>query len=409
MQENPRLRSDLVILPVEIQGERMLFFQDPGRWCEELVFVPIEFVPILQYFTGALTVREIQENLMRETGELVESEIIEKIAEELDAKHLLDSANFRNYISGLRSEWDKAETRPALLAGQSYPAKPEELKKFLDQFYTAADGPGLPSENHGNQLKAVIAPHIDLGPNGACYAYAYKRLVEESQAELFVILGTAHSLTEELLVFCSKDFATPLGIARTDRDFIEQTRRRLRKKSHSGDFSHRREHSIELQVIFLQHAMAGKREFQIVPVMVSGFSAALETGESPAEDVLVKDYIRALREQINECGKKVCLIASADLAHLGPKYGDQDGYLPLREQEIKDDDEKMLGHLLQGDGEGFFAEAARIKDRRRICGLAPIYLTCKLLEPFRAELLKWSVAYDTPSQSAVSFCAMALY
>jgi len=409
LKENPRLRSDLAVVPVEIQGERMLFFQDPARWCEELIFVPMEFMPILQYFTGALTVREIQENLMRESGELVASEVIGKIAEELDSQHLLDSENFRQYIAGIQAEWEKAETRAALLAGQSYPADPAELKKFLDQFYAGASGPGLPSENRGNQLKAIIAPHIDLGPNGSCYAHAYKRLVEESQAEVYIILGTAHSLTEELVVFTKKDFATPLGIARTDREFVDQARRRLRKKSYAGDFAHRGEHSIELQAIFLQHALAGKREFKIVPVMISSFPMMVEIGESPADDLLVKDCIRALREEVQACGKKVCLIVSADLAHLGPKYGDQDGYLPIREEEVKADDEKMLGHLLKGDAEGFFSEVAALKDRRRICGLTPIYLAGKIAEPFRAELLKWSVAYDAQTKSAVSFCAMALY
>ena len=409
MSDNPKLRSDLIVVPVEIQGERLLFFQDPQRWCEELIFVPIEFTPILQHFTGALTIREIQENLMRESGELLESSIIEKIASEFDERHLLDSENFRNYISRVQADWEKAEVRPALLAGQSYPKDPEELKKFLDDFYTAKEGPGMPGANQGNQLKGIIAPHIELGPNGSCYAHAYKKLLEESQADIYLILGTAHSITEDIMVFTEKDFETPLGIAMTDRDFVRGVRKRLRKKSYAGDFPHRREHSVELQVIFLQHLLAGKREFKIVPVMVGSFQMMLELGTSPADDLLVRDYTRAVCEEIKESGKQVCIIASADLAHLGPKYGDQETYAPIREEEIKADDEKMFAHLTKGDAEGFFEEVVKIKDCRKICGLTPIYMTYSIARPSRAELLKWSVAYDEQTKSAVSFCSMAIY
>jgi len=409
MDENPKLRSDLVVVPVEIQGEKLLFFQDPARWCEELVFMPVEFMPILQYFNGSMSIREIQESLLAETKELIPSDVIEKIATELDSRHLLDSENFRTYVDKVRTDWDQAVTRPAALAGQSYPDKPEELGKFLDEFFTAENGPGLPLENKGDQLKAVIAPHIELTGNGACYALAHKTLFEQSQAEVFIIIGTGHSALEDVMVLSEKSFATPLGVAETDKEFVRGIRKRLRKKNYLGDFSHRLEHSIELQVIFLQRMLAGKRDFKIVPILAGSFAQTVEVGASPAEDLVVRDYINAIRGQIESSGKKVAVIASADLAHLGPKFGDREGYTPIRELEIRSDDDKMLGELEKADAESFFAQVAGIKDRRKVCGLSPIYFALKIAQPARGELLKWAVSYDQQAESAVSFCSMAFY
>jgi len=409
MPENPKLRSDLIVVPVEVSGERLLLFQDPERWCQELVFVPIELTPILQQFDGSLSVREIQENLMRQTRELVPSEVIEKIITELEERHLMDSENFHHYIAGIKTEWEKAEARPPALSGQSYPKEAEELKKMLDAFYSAQGGPGIPGENKGNSLKAVVAPHIELSGNGACYAHAYKKIIEESDAELFLILGTGHNITEDILVLSEKHYQTPLGFAQTDREFVQGVRKRLKKKSFLGDFSHRSEHSIELQVIFLQHLLQGRRDFKIVPVLVGTFQQMIELGSSPEDDLLVKDYIKAIQAQVKASGKKTLLIASADLAHLGPKYGDQETFTREREEALKADDEKMFRHLEKGDAEGFFQEVSKIKDSRKICGLAPIYFITRIAEPSRGELLKWSVWWDEQTGSAVSFCAMALY
>ncbi len=406
IEDKPRLRLNLQIIPAQVSNEKVLVFQDPERWSEEMVILPAQLAPLLQYFDGNHSLREIQEEIMQQTRQLIAVDDLQQLEKELDDHLLLDSERFRNYVQAQMKEWVESKVRPPVLAGQSYPEDPEALKKFLDDFYIS--GPGMPSENKGDQLKAILAPHIELQGNGQVYASAYKKLLEESQAELFLILGTGHHPMEDIMVFSEKDFQTPLGIAETDREFIRAVKKRMRKKSRLGDFSHRKEHSIELQVLFLQHLLQGKRKFKIVPILIGSCQSMVELGYSPDQDLLVQDYLVAIREQIKAEGKKVALIASVDLAHLGPRYGDRESYTPIREEEIKADDQKMLCCLEQCDAEGFFREIARTKDRRKICGLAPIYFTFKIIEPTRAELLKWSVWYDQNSKSAVSFCAMAL-
>jgi hypothetical protein len=408
-EEKPRLRSNLQIQPASLSGQKVLVFQDPERWSDEAIVLPAQLAPLLQYFDGSRTVSEIQEQIMRQTQQLVPTDNIRSLAHELDQHLLLDSERFRSYVAGVLKQWQENETRPAVLAGTSYPADPAELRKFLDDFYAADSGPGLPGENKSGRLKAIVAPHIELTGNGAVYAHAYKKLMEESQAELFIILGTGHFPMEDTLVFTEKNFETPLGVAETDREFIQGVRKRLKKRSRAGDFSHKREHSIELQVIFLQHLLAGKRNFKIVPVLVGSCATMLELGFSPEQDLQIQDYLNALAAQLRADGRKIAIIASADLAHLGPRYGDREGYTPIREEEIKTDDWRMLCCLEKCAPEAFFMEVARVKDARKICGIGPIYFTFKLVDPGRVEVLKWSAWYDANSRSAVSFCSMALY
>ena len=197
--ERPQLRASLQIVMAEASGRKVLVISDPEGWSEELIMLPAELAPILQYFDGGRTLAEIQEQLMRETQELVPSDQLRSLAGELDEHLLLDSERFRRFVGEQVRQWEESPIRPAILAGISYPADPEELRKFLDDFYVADAGPGLPGENRGDALKGIVAPHIELRGNGAVYAQAYKRLFEESPAELFIILGTGHHPTEEPL------------------------------------------------------------------------------------------------------------------------------------------------------------------------------------------------------------------
>lgn len=406
--DKPKLRN-IQAVPAEISGQRVLVFQDPERITPDAVAVPIELAPILQYFDGSNTVLDIQAGLMRKTGQLIDSEQIQKIVQDMDEVFLLESERFFAHVRKIMDDWEGSSARPAAMAGSAYPADPGTLSGLLDGFYTDPAGPGAPGEPASDDLKGVLAPHIDLNDNGPCYAHAYKALAERTKAETFFILGTAHSEAAQTFIFCEKDFETPLGKAETDRAFIELVRRRLADRSDRTDMAHRLEHSIEFQVVFLQHLFEGKKNFRIIPLLVGSFHHLIVSGSPPNKDPLVTDFIRAVRETIDEKGKKVCFVTGGDLAHLGPRYGDRDTYAPIREREIFEEDRKMMEPLTNGDPEGFFKSVADTGDRRRICGVSPLYTMLALIKPEKGEMLKWSCWFDKMTGSAVSFASMAFY
>ena len=68
-------------------------------------------------------------------------------------------------------------------------------------------------------MKALIAPHIDFNRGGPCFAWAYKALAESQPPDVFVVLGTGHS-ARQTFVMSRKDFETPFGVLRADRDKV---------------------------------------------------------------------------------------------------------------------------------------------------------------------------------------------
>lgn len=408
MEIRPRLR--VAPLVVEIEGRQMLLFQDEERITEETVVMPVEAAAVIQFFDGSKSVREIQEEFMRQSGQLLDSRIIEDVVAQLDEHLLLDSPRLHQHLRQLNEQWMENRVRPAALAGRGYPGEKKDLVEFLDSFYPAPEGPGLPGASSGaDGLKGIVAPHMDIRDSGSVTAHAFKALAERTEAGLFVVFGTGHMEAQRMFVPTDKDFETPLGVARTDREMVERINRLRRDRNPLDDYIHKQEHSIEFMVLFLQHALSGKRDFRIVPVLTAGMTPSIISGMPPSEEPAFLDFMGALKQAISERGEPVCFIAGADLAHLGPRYGDRETYAPIRMGEEEESDRRMLGPLLSGDKEGFFDHVSREKDRRKICGLSPIYSLMEASSPKKGELLKWGYWHDSATHSVVTFASMAFY
>jgi AmmeMemoRadiSam system protein B len=408
---NPRLR--VAPVPVEVQGQKLLLFQDPERVTEDTILMPLEAAVFVQFMDGTRSVRQIQEEVVRLTGgQIIDARVIEDIVAELDDHLLLFSPRYFAHLERLNREWMQEPVRPAYLAGSGYPADPVQLTAMLDSFYLAPQGPGqLPAPSPLRQdLVGIIAPHVSLEEGGPVMAHAFKVLAEGTVAKLFVIFGTGHNEPERMFVPTDKDFQTPLGLARTDRELVNRISRLRRNRNPLNDYVHKQEHSIEFAVLMLQHALGQRgNDIRILPVLVAGMQHHAGLQISPAEDPSFQDYMGALKLALSERGEPVCFIAAADLAHLGPRYGDRETWAPIRMAEEEANDRRMLDPLLRGDGEGFFQEVARIRDRRRICGFPAIYALMAASGATRAEYLKYGYWHMKEMHSVVSFVSMALF
>jgi hypothetical protein len=139
------------------------------------------------------------------------------------------------------------------------------------------------------------------------------------------------------------------------------------------------EHSIEFQAVFLRYLSAGRRDITIVPILASFAHEALSRGRRVEDDPRVPRFLEALGETIGASGRRVVLIAGADLAHVGPRFGDPEPVSPIERGRIEREDRAMLGAVETGDAGAFFEAVARDHDRRRICGLSPIYALLRTL------------------------------
>ena len=116
--------------------------------------------------------------------------------------------------------------------------------------------------------------------------------------------------------------------------------------------------------------------------------------------------MNALKETVAECGYNTCFVASADLAHVGLRFGDPVPPSPAALQEIERDDRNMLACVENMDADGFFDFVRREEDRRKICGLPPIYMLLKVMNARQGKLLNYQQSVEPNGSSVVSFASM---
>ncbi len=182
--------------------------------------------------------------------------------------------------------------RPAAVAGTFYPDDPSVLAREIDGYLSSAQR----DLTEGVTPKALIAPHAGIIYSGPVAASAYARIVARAEAiTRVVLLGPAHRVYLEGVAASSADvFRTPLGDVPVDREVI------LRLMSEGlvqeNDEAHRREHSLEVHLPFLQRVLAS---FHLVPLVVGR--------TSPSDVAAVLDRLWG--------GPETLIVASSDLSH----------------------------------------------------------------------------------------------
>ncbi|MBI5818532.1 MAG: AmmeMemoRadiSam system protein B [Verrucomicrobia bacterium] len=405
--EKPRLRP-IEAFPFDQDGRQLVVLRDPLRWTENSVVVSPTLIPILQRFTGENTVVDIQAEFARATGQILPSEALNGVIAKLDEALLLDNERFQHYRDQLVREYSESPVRPATHAGASYPGESEALAVVLNEHLAAAGGPDGTSPLAG-QLIGLIAPHIDLRRGGPTFARAYRQLHSRTDIELFVILGTGHQPMHHRFGGLRKDYETPFGTARTDRDALESLAAELPFGFFDDEWAHRSEHSIEFQVVWLQHIFGGNLKAGIVPVLAGSFHEFSETGASPLGDPQVAGFTQALRKLVEARRGKVCIVAGVDFAHVGGRFGDEEAMDEARRTRLERDDRAMLDAILSCDAEKFHHNIAADKDARRICGYPAIYALLASLQPATARLLDYGQSHETETNSVVSFGSVAFY
>jgi len=405
--ENPKVRP-LDAFPVQVSGREMIGIKDPIGISPDIIFVPPEAFFLISLMDGTHSLLDLQADYMRKYGGLLFSDKLEELIEQLDSHYLLETHRFQDHLRHLREEFKEAKIREAAFAGRGYEGDPESLKAQLRGYFTEKEGPGLPGQEREKRgVKGIVAPHIDFVRGGTCYAYAYKTLAESNGVDLYVILGTCHTPMQNPFAFTLKAFETPLGKVEADGEMVEKVAKQLPFDPLLDEFSHRHEHTIEFQVLFLQYIL-GEREFKIFPILCNSFQEMIQQRVSPMKDPLYKESISIFKELFYPL-PHLCLVASADLAHVGPQFGGAQTVTPGVLTEVKAKDLEMLKYVEQLNGEEFYQFILREGDRRNICGLPPIYALLNLIKAQKGELLKYQQWYDPQGKGMVTFASMAFF
>ena len=289
--------------------------------------LPGALLDLVSLFDGEHPIEAIRDVLRRRHGEAPSVEQIMTLVEQLDAAGFLESERFAARRRATEDAFRQSPIRPAAHAGGAYAGEADALRAQIAGFFAHADGPGTPAAAPAPRpgtLSALIAPHIDFHRGGPTYAWAYQEVLERSDADLFVVLGTCHAGMADPFAVTLKPYDTPLGPVAVDRDFYDALDRRAGQDLLASEPAHRAEHSIEFQAVMLQSLLGGRRPFTILPVLASYLHEAVWAGAEPEGDPRVPRFLDALRETIAASTRRVCLVAGVDLAHVGPRFGDPD-------------------------------------------------------------------------------------
>ncbi|MBW2092308.1 MAG: AmmeMemoRadiSam system protein B, partial [Deltaproteobacteria bacterium] len=244
---------------------------------------------------------------------------------------------------------------------------------------------------------------------GPCYAWSYNQLKNSTPPDLVVILGTAHSPTENYLVVCDKDFETPFGPMACEKDLAGNLLNRVGPGLKADELVHRGEHSIEFQAVWLKSLFRKHEEMQVLPLLCGSFHDLIETNQGPEDVEAYQATLSVLKDLLREWEKdkgRVMILASVDLSHVGPQFGDRFRVTRLVQEEIREHDLDLLRMVTEGDALGFYLKIAQEKDRNHVCGLASLYAALHLLDGASGRLLSYDQWVDETGQGLVSFASL---
>lgn len=409
MHDYPTLRH-VEAFPVEKGGARILI-RDPLNFAKTPLLLSYPTYFIISHFDGQHSLLDIQEVFARRFGEVLSGDKIRSIITCLDEHGYLESERFARLQKEILEAFRCAPLREMAHADTCYSSQPDIFTNQVATFFTAGAGPGLPAADGKRHppVRGIIAPHIDLRVGGLCYAWAYKELAERCDADLFILLGTSHYGMENLFVATEKDYDTPLGAVKTDKEFVRALQRRYKGDLFADEILHRTEHSLEFQTLFLQYIFGGKRDFVAVPILVSSFHHLILSKTPPVQDSDVASFLSALKETIAESGQKVCLVAGVDFAHVGQKFGDQGGLTQDFLDWVEAEDQQLIQALQRVDHVAFFDQIAKDGNSRRVCGFSPMYTFLHVVNAPEGKLLKYDRSLESSTQSSVSFASLVFY
>lgn len=385
-------------------GQQLIALRDPMQISETTLLVTPAFYSLLPLLNGKNSILEIQVILTRQAGRLVFREDVERLVEQLDAALFLENDRFREKQEQLCQHYQNSRIRIASHAGISYPQNPDEIRQMVDSFFLAESGAGRPESVHLPRIRALAAPHIDLRLGGPVYSFAYRTLAESHPSDLFLVLGIGHMGFQEPYSVSNKDFETPLGRVPSDQVFIDVFRRKVNGRF-PDHHTHRMEHSIEFQLILLQHILK-ERTFRIIPVLTHFSYQDLVGPEAHRTKEHLDLFTRAVLETEKETNRRATIIASVDLAHVGPRYGDPQRPDNSEIEDVIRKDKEIIQILQDSDQEAFLSYIVQERDKRKTCGFPALYTLLGILNGEKGRLLSHDYSEMDPTRSFVTYASM---
>jgi hypothetical protein len=259
-----------------------------------------------------------------------------------------------------------ARVRPSAIAGRWYPGTETDLRREVERYLSVA-----PPRSSTGHIFGLVAPHAGYSYSGPTAAHSFAQ-VRGANYSRIILLGPLHrpvwgSRVSAFMVPRESAYRTPLGDVKIDREFLE----RLAEKVPLGTVEGDEEHSLEIELPFLQVSLGG---FTLAPIMLGDFIG----------DPGVSERIACLAEALASLADdRTLLVASTDLSHL-ENYDD-----------VRRVDQRLVDLVAAFDVEG--AESALARGTAQACGatgLVAVLRACRQLGATAAEVLQYTSSGD---------------
>lgn len=445
----PRIRPSIFGQPVPVktpdgQQHVMLALSDRSQLAEGSLVTS----PLAQFMVGFMngenepaSIAASAVDKAREAGAPEEAlaqiteDNVRMLVAQLDNAGLLQGPVFDERLAKLRADFDGSDILPpgttaamaeavaqaALGEGATEEAKKEQaparlreaIDKWIDDVLKPAEDPSF------NELpRLIIVPHLDYWRGYMNLAQAYGRMRVVDRPARVIVLGVNHFGFGTGVVGCNKGYETPLGITNYDADFGALIEGKLgsedTEKLYAARYDHEREHSIELQIPWVQHIFgAGDDGPKVWGALVH--NPIRNSGESYDGNGLgIQPFIDALKASIGEAPGRTLVIVSANLSHVGPVYGDKREVMGDSEEanafrkEVVDHDMELLEFIKNGKPEELVAMLAWQQNPTRWNAVGSIIAGMHAVEASGARLLNYLAAGDQQGRAVISSVAMVV-
>ncbi len=388
-------------MPSPVPDRPGLLIRDSLHYSGTTLIIPPVLVECLRFFDGEATELDLRQMLVQATGDLRVSEAVHHLVEALSQAGFLEDEVYTQLREEKHRTFAESPVREAAYAGLAYPGETDALRARLEEYVNHR-----PPEAAVENLIGIAAPHVSFEGGHECYQAAYSLLRPEDAERTFVILGTSHHGQSEKFGLTRKPYVTPLGQATTDVALVDELNQKAAAAVAMEDYCHAVEHSIEFQVLLLQHLCGA--DIRILPVLCGPFGRSLFEGGAPEDDPGVKAFLGALGEIAAREQQRLFWILGIDLAHVGPRYGD--GFSVEARcgvmAEVAERDRTRLERVTAGDADGFWEQVRGAGDDLRWCGASVLYTFLRSRPDARGKVLRYG-QWNIDERSVVSFGAVA--
>ena len=387
-------------MPSPVPDRPGLLIRDPFRYSDITLIIPPALVPCLQCFDGEQTDLDLKAALVRTTGDLGTTELVTHLIDTLSNSGFLENETFERIKDERQRSFADTPKREAVHAGGAYPDEIEPLRATLNRYMGAAEAA------QADGLVGIAAPHVSPEGGWQSYRAAYGMMSPAYRERTFVILGTSHYGEPERFGLTRKPFVTPLGETSVDVALVDRLEQQAASAIRMEDYCHAVEHSIEFQVLFLQHLYGP--QIRILPILCGPYAHSIYLGGKPEQDENVQRFLGALGELAAREGPRLFWVLGIDMAHIGRRYGDS--FTARADQgamlEIAARDRGRIDRVNAGDSEGFWNLVQEKRDDLKWCGSSPLYTFLKAVPQTRGHLLRYE-HWNIDEQSVVSFGGIA--